>query len=130
MAHRFASPEAGHAADLAERDERISMPEADRAALDGDSKRPAASGRHRNSSRPPPRSGTWTAEYRRKRAIEARYARQAEWRPPGGIMEHPGATRKLITNRPGERRRPAKCGACHGTNLSERHAFARQVADF
>jgi len=52
MARRLASPEARHAAELAERDERISMPEADRAALDGGSKRLAASSRHRNSSRP------------------------------------------------------------------------------
>ena len=45
-------------------------------------------------------------------------------------MGHPGATRKLDTNRPDEhRRRPVECGACHGTSLSERHAFAKQVAD-
>ena len=66
-----------HAAERAERGEGIGMPEADKAAPDGDSKNLAASDRHRGSSRSPPRGGARTAGYRRRKAIEAHYARQA-----------------------------------------------------
>ena len=74
---RHAAERARHAAELDERDEMIRMIEADRAALDGDNKRLAASDRYHSSPHSPPRSGTWTAEYRRRKAIAARYARQA-----------------------------------------------------
>ena len=103
------------------------MLEADRAALDGDNKRLAASDRYHNSSHSPPRSGAWTAECRWRKAIAARYARQAERRPQGGSRGHFGAMRKMDTNRPDEhRRRPVECGVCHGASLPERHAFAKQ----
>ena len=44
-------------------------------------------------------------------------------------MGHPGATRKLETNRPDEHRRPFECGRWHGRNLSEGHTFAKQIVD-
>ena len=53
------------------------MPEGNKAAPDCDSKNLAASGRHRGSSRSPPRGGARTAGYRQRKAIEAHYARQA-----------------------------------------------------
>ena len=87
--------EAVHASEIAERDERIKSLEADNAALAGDNKRLAASDACHNSPPSPPRSGTWTAEYHRKKAIEAIHARQPDWRPPGRAVGHPGATRKL-----------------------------------
>ena len=81
-------------------------------------------------SHSPPRSSTWTAEYCRRKATAARYG----GRPGGGRRAghgHPGAARKLDTNRPDEhRRRPDERGVCRGANLIERHAFAKQqVAD-
>ena len=121
--------EAVHAAEIGERDERIRMLEAGNAALAADNKRLAASDACHNSPHSPPRTGTWTAEYHRKKAIEARYARQPDWRPPGRAVGHPGATRKLETNRPDEHRRPFECGRCHGRNLSDLHTFAKQVVD-
>ena len=123
------SMEAVHASEIAERDERIRVLEADNAALAGDNKRLAASDACHNSPHSPPRTGTWTAEYHRKKAIEALHARQPDWRPPGRAVGHPGATRKLETNRPDEHRRPFECGRCHGRNLSEMDTFAKQVVD-
>ena len=74
---KAAAARARHAAERAERGEGIGMPEGDKAAPDGDSKKLAASGRHRGSSHSPPRGGARTAGYRRRKAIEAHDARQA-----------------------------------------------------
>ena len=66
---------AEHTAEIGERDERIKRLEADNATLAGDNKRLAASDACHNSPHSPPRTGTWTAEYHRKKAIEALHAR-------------------------------------------------------
>ena len=121
--------EAEHAARIAERDERIKRLEVDNEAMGDDNKKLAASDRYHNNPHSPPRSGTWAAEYRRRRAIEARYARQPAWRPPGRSVGHPGTTRKLVTNRPDEHRIPGACPACRRTDLSEDCATTKQVAE-
>ena len=116
---------------------------ADRAALDGDNKRLAASDRCHNSFPPPtppshsplPLPLPAAKQHMDGRVLPEKgnrgaLRRQAGRRPPGGDG-HPGAARKLDTNRPDEhRRRPDERGVCRGANLIERHAFAKQqVAD-
>ena len=128
-AARIRTMEATHAAEIAELTERIKMLEADKAALAGENKRLSASDAYHNNPHFPPRSGTWTAEYRRKKAVERLHARRPDWRPPGRAAGHPGATRKIKPNRPDEHRSPFECHECHGRNLSEIHAFAKQVVE-
>ena len=120
---------AEHAAEIAERDERIRRLEADSEAMGDDNKKLAASDRYHNNPHSPPRSGTWAAEYRRRRAIEARHARHPAWRPPGRSVGHPGVTHKLETNRPDEHRVPTECPDCRCTDLTEAGTSTKQVAE-
>ena len=105
------------------------MPEADKAALAGENNRLSASGAYRNNPHSPPRSGTWTVECRRRRAVEALHARRPEWRPPGRAVCRPGAPRRIEPNSPDDHRRPFERHKCHGRSLSELCAFGKQVAE-